>query len=82
MAKLSKAYTNTEISPTFVLYTVGVMFVLGFISILTAKTPTRAEGLIRGTSKNLRTLTWNMAAINNNPFGILFLSTFIVIYKK
>ena len=57
-------------SPSFVLLCVAAMVVLGFISILSARSlPNKSAAKFRsmeGAKRQLKALTWNMAAINNN----------------
>ena len=71
MGKFSKATSN--LSPSFVLISVGAMVIIGFITILTMKsTPGRSNPSmksLKSVAKQFKALTWNMAAINNNPFG-------------
>jgi hypothetical protein len=48
----------------FTLLPSNVMFALGFGSVNILRTFTSSS------KKQVKALTWNMAAINNNPFGI------------
>ena len=70
MAKIIRTAQN--VSPTFVLTVVGTMVVIGFLSYWGA-IPDEGSSLSRSiggsVQKQLRAFTWNMAAINNNPFG-------------
>lgn len=71
MARAAK--TANSMSPAFVLTTVCAMVLLGFFSILTSKaTPSKASTIFKSAVSNgnaqIKAMTWNMAAINNNPF--------------
>ena len=67
------AKTANSLSPMFVLTTVSIMVMLGFLSILTSKAvPSKASTIFKSSSSSstteIKAMTWNMAAINNNPF--------------